>query len=141
MQTKPPSYLHLAPGAALPPFEGARNFKAILIVEAAVDELWQCELSRRLAASTCRCLMAWGTDCEAWHDALDEAKLEAFDYEEVPEDESLTTTWHAEEELEEVFWFAKNCASHPVHQMKDVVIVHIAERARREELEALYAAA
>jgi hypothetical protein len=52
---------------------------------------------------------AWGSNCEAVHDAVDRC-----DIEKGPEtrhaDYIVMTTWHADESLEEAFWFFKVCA-------------------------------
>jgi hypothetical protein len=84
-------------------------------------------------------MLAWGRECESWHDSVDEANLERFDYEDFPEEELVMTTWHEDEDLEEVFWFSKNCAKHPVLTLRETLIIHVSEVEKRNELEGLYA--
>lgn len=139
MQKKILTYLHLPPGSETPALEHLSPFLAILLAEEEVDELWQAEVSRWLVASGCRYLLAWGKDCEAWHDMVDDANLEAFDYEDIPEEDVVMSTWHEDEDREEVFWFAKHRAAHPKLGFKATVILDICAHSRREEIEQAYA--
>ncbi len=41
-------------------------------------------------------------------------------------------------ELDEVFWYARHRAAHPALALREVLIVHIADAPRREELEVAY---
>lgn len=132
-------YLHLLPDAALPELAGLTRFKAILVVEADASQMWQWDLGRWLVSSGCRCLLACGKECESWADAVDEANQERFDYEDMPEEETVVTTHHEDEDLEEVFWFAKNRAKHPVLELNETLLIHIADTDKREEFEQSYA--
>jgi hypothetical protein len=49
----------------------------------------------------------------------------------------VQVTAHEEDDLEEVFWFAQHRASHAA-DLKDTLILHLADTPRREELEAQY---
>jgi len=135
------SYLHVRAHEALPPIDGYPPFLAVLVVDEVCEEMWRWEACRWLAASACRVLLAWGEYCEDWAESAADARLEAFDYEDVPADQLLVTTSHEDEELDEVFWFARHRARHPTLQPGHTLIIHIADRGRRQELEALYAAA
>lgn len=139
MQKKILTYLQLPPGGEAPALEHLSPFLAIVLAEEEVTELWQAEISRWLVASGCRYLLAWGRDCEAWHDMVEDAALEAFDYEDVPEEHKVIATWHEDEDREEVFWFAKHRAAHPSHSFKATVILDISARNRKDEIEAEYA--
>jgi hypothetical protein len=135
---KPPTYLQLPADGALPALQ-LPPFLAIVLVEDEVHETWMWEACRWLVGAGCRYALAWGRDCEAWHDAIDDAALEAADYEDVPADRFVMTTWHEDEEIEDVFWFARHRASHPDVPLTATLILHIAPAARKDELEALYA--
>jgi hypothetical protein len=128
-------YLHLASGDDLPVLSGLGAFKALLVIEGDVHQPWQWDASRWLVESGCRYMMAWGSECATWAEAVDDASLEAANYEDVPEEQTLITTFHEDEELEEVFWFAKNRAHHPAHDLSTTLILHIADTPRRDELE------
>lgn len=139
MQTKILTYLHLPPGAEPPNLDHLSPFLAIVLVEEEVDELWQAGISRWLVASGCRYLLAWGRDCKTWHDMIEDAALEAADYEDVPDEQAVLATWHEDEDREEVFWFARHRAAHPAHDFKATVILDLAPASRRDEIEQAYA--
>ena len=135
MQKPSIRYLHLAPENDLPVLEGLTAFKAIVMVEAEVPETTRWDVSRWLVESGCKYALAWGGQCEAWRESIDDAALEAADYEDVPEEEQVMATAHDDEDLSEVFWFAKHRASH-ARELHETLIVHIAEAPRRDEIEA-----
>jgi hypothetical protein len=139
MQNKSVKYLQLLPDASLPELGGLHRFKAVLIIESEVSQTWQWDVCRWLVSSGCRCLLACGKDCSSWDEAVEEANLERFDYGDIPDEETVVTTSHEDEELEEVFWFAKSRAAHPVLDPNDTVLIHICDVNKREEFEGLYA--
>lgn len=139
MQNKSVKYLHLLPDAALPELGELHRFKVVVVIESEVSQMWQWDVSRWLVSSGCRYMLAWGKDCSSWDDTVDEANLERFDYGDIPDEEAVITTWHEDEDLEEVFWFAKRRAKHPVLDLNDTVLIHICDVEKRGELEELYA--
>ncbi|WP_199228310.1 MULTISPECIES: hypothetical protein [unclassified Caulobacter] len=116
------AYLHLPPGAFPPPEPPPAPFKAVLVLEAPAETTWRAEVAAWLARSGCRYALAWGTDCEAWHDAIDDAAFPG----DPPDDDFIMTTWHDDEPLEEVAWFAAHAAHHPSLDLPAILIVHIA---------------
>lgn len=140
MSDKTLRYLHLLPDAELPALH-LSPFIAIVLVEDEVLETWQWDASRWLVASGCRYLLAWGKDCEAWNDAVDEAFQEANDYEDVAPERQVLTASFEDEDMEEVFWFARHRAAHPGAVLNTTLILHIAPGPRKDELEAMYAEA
>ncbi|MFA9218077.1 MAG: hypothetical protein ACEQSK_13365 [Sphingomonadaceae bacterium] len=136
MQKPSIRYLHLTPDSDLPPLDGLQHFRVVLVAEAEVAEMTMWETSRALVEAGCKYALAWGTDCEKWHDAIEDAYLEATNYEDVPDEQRVLTTWHEDEELSEVFWFASHRANHPAHELRDTLILHLAATPRREQLEA-----
>ena len=139
MQNKILTYLQLPPGSAPPALDHLSPFLAIVLAEEEADELWQADICRWLVASGCRYLLAWGKDCEAWHDMVEDAALEAFDYEDVPAEHAVIATWHEDEDREEVFWFARHRAAHPSHSFNATVILDISLLNRKDEIEQEYA--
>ena len=123
-------YLHLSPDSSLPAVE-TRPYRAVLIADEPVSDVWQNEVASWLVQSGCLYFIAWGVDCESWHDAVDWTVLEAFDFGDVPDDRFVMTTWHDKEPLSEALWFAGNCASHPDVDLSDTVIVHVTREERR----------
>jgi hypothetical protein len=136
MQKPSIRYLHLSPEDEAPALEGLHSFKAVVMVEAEVPEMTQWDLSRWLVSSGCKYALVWGGRCEAWRESIDDASLEANDYEDVPDAQQVLATAHEDEDLSEVFWFAKHRAAHPALDLNETLILHIAEAPRREEIEA-----
>lgn len=137
------TYLHLPPDTDLPALAGRPPFLAIVLAEDEVAETWLWDTARWLVASGARYVQAWGKDAEAWAEAVDDAALEAVDYEDVPDERRVLTAAHdpEDEDIDEVFWFAKHRAAHPVLPLDEVVVVHIAAAPRRDAIDAAYAGA
>ncbi len=121
------TYQHIKPGDDPPKRRLSSPFRAVVIVEADVTARLRGLVSDWLVASGCFYMMAWGRDCSRWDDAVDDANLELFSYDEIPDDKYVETTWHEAEPLAEVFWFAKNCANHDVVDIRETVLLHISE--------------
>lgn len=85
-------------------------------------------------------MMAWGKGCEAWDDAVDDANLKEFDYSDIPEENSVMTTWHANEPLIEVFWFSKHSAFHPHVEIRNTLLLHISNNNKMKQFLNEYAA-
>ncbi len=131
-------YFQLQPESQLPDISRFNPFKAVIIVENSVTPEWQAEVSSWLVKSGCLYMMAWGTDCSSWDDSVDAANLEKFNFNELPEDKSIMTTWHENEPLKEVLWFAKNTAVHPTVELNDTLLLHISNHDKRQELMSEY---
>ena len=129
-----PVYVHMQPGSAPPRLTITGPFQAILVVEADVTAEWQDRVADWLIQSGCRYVMAWGRRCEEWHDSIDYSNLRAFDFGEIPDDDLVMTTWHAQEPLKDVFWFSEHAAAHPTLSLEMACIVHIAPTERSAEL-------
>ena len=79
-------------------------------------------------------MMAWGRDCSLWDDSVDIANLQCFDYGDIPDESFAMTTWHANEPVSEVLWFAKHTAWHDTITLDGTLILHVSERDKRSEL-------
>jgi hypothetical protein len=134
-------YLHLPEGRKPPEREDGAPFRAVIVADQSVDADWRALVTGWLVRSGCLYAVAWGTDCEAWHDDIDEALLVAFDFNDIPENRHVMTTWHNDEPLSEAFWFAGFCARHPTVELDQTLIVHIAPKAREIEMHRAYAEA
>ena len=128
-------YRHLRPNQLLPSLEIDSPFAAVLVIEAAVLADWQNLASKWLVDSGCLYMMAWGHKCSSWDTSVDDANLRAFDYGEIPDEAWVVTTWHDEEALEEVFWFASHCANHPTGvEILTTLIIDIGGNDRRDAM-------
>ena len=85
--------------------------------------------------------MAWGVNLSSWNDSVDLANIEAFFHGEIPDNCFFMTTWHDDEPLEVVFWFAKMNAFHPTVEIENILILQIGGERREKELVLTYARA
>ena len=129
-----PAYLHLPPDAAPPPSPIPAPFKAVLVLEAPTTPAWRDRIAAWLVERGCLYAMAWGTDCEAWHDAIDEAFIAAHPDGLPGDDQLIMTTWHDDEPLEELARFAAHDATHPSGELAAPLVLHIAQAPREAEL-------
>ncbi len=127
------AYVLLAPESAPPEISAFNPFRAVVIIERPVSPAWQARISDWLVRSGCLYMMAWGENCSAWDDSVDIANLEHFDFDDIPEDSDVMTTWHTEESLDEVFWFAKHSASHPTVDLRQTLLIHISTISKEPE--------
>ncbi|HEX2763679.1 MAG TPA: hypothetical protein VHM92_07530 [Allosphingosinicella sp.] len=139
--TDEPAYFCISPEQPLPDISGYRPFKAVLILERETPADWRSNVAAWLVAAGCRYAMTWGIDNEAWHDEIDDAVHVKFDWEEVPDDHFIMTTWH--ENLDETFWFAQFCAyfSYDDVELTNTLLVHVADAPSAETIVARFRAA
>ena len=127
-------YLQLAPEeATLPELDGMPPFRAVVLVREIVSNDWRNRVSDWLVAAGCLYALAWGQDCSIWDDAVDWASIGAFDFKPIPPEHFVMTTWHEDETIEEVFWFAMHCAEHPTVALRSSLILDIASVEREVE--------
>ncbi len=136
-------YLRVAPESELAPYDGARPFRAVVVVEAEVSPAWQFAASKWLVSSGCLYMLAWGRDCLSWDDSVDIASVVLAEAGERPESELVMTTWHEHESLSEVFDFAKRfaVAADPRVRIVETLAFHVSAVDRGGEYRELYAAA
>lgn len=137
----PVSYLHLPYGQAPPDIGQKQPFRAVVVLQQATSPEWRTIVSEWLVQSGCLYMMAWGPDCSAWDDSVDWANIDAFDGGDIPDDRRVMTTWHADEPLSEVFWFAENAARHPTIPLDETTIIDIGPQDRRAVLTDMFTAA
>jgi hypothetical protein len=133
-------YLRVPPDGELPSLAPCPT-RVVVIAETKCWAGWQAEVSAWLVRLGCLYMMAWGPECSSWDDSVDVANLEEFEYKDIPEDRFVMTTWHSDEPLGEVFWFSKNCATHPTVVLQRTVLFHISNQDRGLEFLNLYAEA
>ena len=81
-------------------------------------------------------MMAFENECGLWDDSVDYANMEAFDYEEIPDEADVMTTWHEGQTMGEVFRFSAFLASNPTVDL--TLIIDISAEVRSKELLQLY---
>ena len=67
-------------------------------------------LAEAIIASNCRYVVCGGANCEAWHDAMDQAFLAQGLEGEAYEEHFVMTTWHTAESEREVAFYFVHCA-------------------------------
>ncbi len=106
-------------------------FRALIVSEAEVTQKWCNSVAEWLVKSGCLYVVAWGTECEKWHDTVDYSVLEEFAYGDIPDDRFIMTTWHADEPISEAMWFAGQCAYHPDIELANTLVLHISNQATK----------
>ncbi|MBZ0165750.1 MAG: hypothetical protein K8I00_03010 [Candidatus Omnitrophica bacterium] len=127
-------YVLLLPEAQLPGIEQYKPFKAVLVLDRAVSDVSRKEISCWLVNSGCYYVMAWGQGCASWESVIDEANLELYKDILVPDDGLVMTTHHVGEALQSVFTFCKNFAGHDCYDLRNVLIIHIADSDNKRKL-------
>lgn len=131
-------YIQIQNNSDLPDIKNLNPFRAVVVIDEAISDEWQIKTSKWLVNSGCLYMMAWGNDCSSWDDSVDYANLEEWNYEEIPEQSSVMTTWHEKDSIEEVFWYAKYSAFHSVVDIKNLVILHISSTSKEKEFINMY---
>lgn len=91
------------------------------------------EHASQLLRAGARCVCTWGPDCERVHDAFDHA---AHELGLNREGAVIMTTWHDQEPLTEVTWFAANAAfPHEAYAEAEGALVAIAVGSKEWEAE------
>jgi len=124
-----PRYLHLRREDP-PPNLPTAPYRVVIVADQEVGDDWRGRVADWIVAIGSLYVIAWGVDCEKWHDSVDWAVLEVFDFGEIPDDRFVMTTWHSDEPISEAFWYAGNCAIHPDVELSETVILHVAAEAR-----------
>lgn len=136
----PVSYVHLTAGEKPVGTLPAVPFIAVIVGTQSVEAGWRSTVSHWLVENRCLYACSWGVDAEAWHDSIDLANLEVDDF-NVTEASHVMTTYHHQDSLNEVFWFAGYAAHHGVITLEHVLIVDISPEAREAEMLSRYAQA
>ena len=132
--TDPVHYVRIAEGEPLPDLKPFAPYRAVVVLQAEYSSEWQNEVSDWLVRSGCLFMMAWGPNCSSWDDSVDWSNIEEFNFEDIPEDRFVITTWHENDPLDEVFWIAGFCASQGVVEIQNTIIAHVSLQEAGEEM-------
>lgn len=138
MTDKSSHYFRISEKELLPSIERFRPYRAVIVLEASYSDQWQDDVSRWLVDSGCLYMMAWGPNCSSWDDSVDLAQIRKFLPGEAPDDEFVMTTWHNDETLENVFWFAQFCAHQGDVELENTLVIHVGTEDREVELASLF---
>ena len=128
------SYFRIAEGEPLPDLKPLAPYRAVVVLAADYSSDWQNEVSDWLVRTGCLYMMAWGPNCSSWDESVDWSNIVEFDFEDIPDDRFVMTTWHEHEPLDEVFWFAGICASHGLVEIEHSVILHVSLEEDEEKM-------
>ncbi len=136
-------YLHASPGIGLPEWAHRRPFNAVVVATCAVSDYWQDHVSDWLVKSGCMYMMAWGVNCSVWDDTVDHATRKFYDPREIPDEGFVLTTWHTDDPLEHVFWYAQTLGKwgYDEQEFDLTLILDIGHKERGAELLAQFAQA
>jgi hypothetical protein len=115
------------------------DFKCVILTGDDLPDERRNAICREIVGIGCRWAMTWGPDCELWHDCLDETVLLRHNH-SVPDDKFLMTTWHEQESLEEVLFFAKRMAteSYDDRPLIQLLVLDLGREARMADVLRLY---
>lgn len=131
-------YVNINEECVLPDISDYAPFKAVMTIEQPVSAQRQAEISRWLIDMGCRYLMSCGEGCESWCDSVREENLKNLDVDTMRARDIVMTTSHFREPLRSVFWYAKTVARHPEFTLEHFLVIHLAERDRSTEYQAIY---
>ena len=131
-------YLLLNNSNELPEISHLKPFRAIVVIENEVSSEWQYKVSKWLVNSGCFYMMAWGKECSSWDDSVDFANVELSENFEVTDENLVMTTWHVNDPIEKVFEFAKTPALFMNPELKNLLILHIANESKEQQLKTMY---
>lgn len=133
-------YLFVRNGQPCPAISIAPPYLAVVFAEVRCENKLRDELSDELVRTGCRVMMAVGEDCSAWDDSVDIASLQQHDFGPIPDEDFVMTTWHREESLAEIFWFATFSGREWTDiSISTFLILHVGQEERRAELLDLFA--
>jgi len=72
-----------------------------------------------------------GRDCISWDDSVDWANIEAYSDEHIPDEALVITTWHENDTIEEVFYFAKHEARGVTGEIENLLMLDIGKSDRQ----------
>lgn len=134
------TYIHLMPENDPPALNKVAS-KFVVVVDVDVSNEWRNSISDWIVDCGCLYMLAWGVDCSAWDDSVDWANIGRFDFENISAEQSVMTTWHEDEPLDEVFRFSKELANHASIPLDHTVILHISETSQQDKILKLYESA
>jgi hypothetical protein len=105
-------YVHMRGGEDFRSPFGTQPFVCLIWdADGAFDAAERQRLADAIIVSNCRYIVCGGVECEAWHDAMDEAFLELELKGEEYEERFVMTSWHTDQAEAEVAMFFVHCTA------------------------------
>jgi hypothetical protein len=120
--------------------ESLTEFRCVILIGRLIDPADRVEISRKLVDAGCLYAMAWGADCLLWDDSIDFANIDKFDPESIPDDQFVMTTWHDDETLEDVLFFAKfnSLISYDGRELNELLVLDLGQENREGQVRGIY---
>ena len=117
------------------PFKVEEYVGLVWAADNTFDEAARMKVVATLIDSRCRYVVCGGVDCERWHDDADVAfaSLEASSHANVP---FVMTTWHHNESVEDVVFFATYCTSFDDYDFKCLLVLVVGKESERADFAA-----
>lgn len=131
-------YIQLEPESLLPNIDASDIFRCVVIAEEHVSDAWCENVSQWLVEAGCLYMLAWGINSSFWDISIDLANIAAFDFENIPEESLVMTTWHEHQTLEEVLEFCKLHAFHPTREFVYTLLLHISIDKKEQDILDIY---
>lgn len=126
-------YLRLEPPYDTPIPSFGRPFVAIVVAcDPNITVEQQAHISTQLVERDCRYMLAWGINASTWDDSVDMAYLNTDPNFSPPDDRHVMTTWHDNESLDTVVWFALANTNFDSHHFCDFMVVMIGANPKTE---------
>ena len=92
----------LYPADFTSPFHDEEYVVLLVINRTDISRDEQIQLSDKIVGTRCRYAVCFGYECSSWDDSIDMAHIETHPDFDPPDEEFVMTTWHENEEIEDV---------------------------------------
>lgn len=119
-------FLRLEPPYKTPVPGFGSPFVAIIVAcDESITPEQQANISAQLVAMDCRYMLAWGLNASSWDDSVDLAFLNTDPNFNPPDDRHVMTTWHEDETIQDLVWFALMNTNFDAHDFRDYLALMI----------------
>ena len=115
-----------------------RPFKTLLILDKGTEGSWRVSVIEGLIISGCVHIISYGEDSEKWDKCVDFANLELSYFQDVLEEDCISTSFHQAKNLHDFFQLSKFASYHPTINPRNTLILHVGDEDREEEFRAAY---
>ena len=117
-------FIAVEPGCALQlPFAGKAFVCLLWSASTSVEPGDRAAIADALVAAGCLYAVCGGLECEAWHDAVDEACRVRSGHGVVPDEKLVMTTWHRNEPPEDVVDFFLTSTDFGSHEFSNYLVL------------------
>lgn len=107
------------------PAFGAPFVAVVFACDPKITPEQQANISEQLVERDCRYMLAWGFNAISWDTSVDIAFINTDPDFSPPEDRHVMTTWHDDESIDDVVWFALTNTNFDFHEFHNYLAVVI----------------